>query len=107
MLRRVAVNTVVMDRRWRRDNEDLAPDDAGLIAFGSGDSAGMRTALGIDLEHAVASLPPRARAVLVLHDVEGWKHEGIAPEPGMAMGRSTAQWHRARRVLRVRLGAQQ
>jgi RNA polymerase sigma-70 factor (ECF subfamily) len=53
-----------------------------------------------DIERAVAKLPPRARAVLVLHDVEGWKHEEIANELGMAVGSSKAQLHRARGLLR-------
>jgi len=52
----------------------------------------------------VATLPPRARAVLVLHDVEGWKHEEIATELGMAVGSSKAQLHRARGLLRTRIG---
>ncbi len=103
-LHRLAVNTALMDLRTRRDNEDMETDDAGLLELGSGDSAGARTALRIDLERAVASLPPRARAVLVLHDVEGWKHEEIATELHMAVGSSKAQLHRARRLLRVRLG---
>jgi RNA polymerase sigma-70 factor (ECF subfamily) len=103
-LHRLAVNTALMHLRTRRDNEDLETDDAVLLDLGSGDSAGVRTALGIDLERAVASLPARARAVLVLHDVEGWKHEEIAVELGMAVGSSKAQLHRARKLLRARLG---
>jgi RNA polymerase sigma factor (sigma-70 family) len=106
-LHRLAVNTALMDLRARRDSEDMETDDAMLVDIGSGDSAGVRTALGIDLERAVASLPPRARAVLVLHDVEGWKHEEIATELGMAIGSSKAQLHRARKLLRVRLGDQE
>jgi len=47
---------------------------------------------------------PRARAVLVLHDVEGWKHEEIGRELGMAVGSSKAQLHRARGLLRTMLG---
>src|SRR5207244_1453396 len=68
-LHRLAVNTALMDLRTRRDSEDLETDDAVLVDVGCADSAGTRTALGIDLERAVASLPTRARAVLVLHDV--------------------------------------
>ncbi len=103
-LHRLAVNTALMDLRARRGGEDLETDDTALVEVGSSDSAGIRTALGIDLERAVASLPPRARAVLVLHDVEGWKHEEIATELRMAIGSSKAQLHRARRLLRLRLG---
>ena len=46
----------------------------------------------------------RTRAVLVLHDVEGWKHEEIGRELGMAVGSSKAQLHRARGLLRRMLG---
>jgi RNA polymerase sigma-70 factor (ECF subfamily) len=49
-------------------------------------------------------LPPRARAVLVLHDIEGWTHEEIGTELGMAIGTSKAQLHRARGLLRRALG---
>ena len=58
-----------------------------------------------ELERAIGSLPPRARAVLVLHDVEGWRHEEIGAELEMAVGTSKAQLHRARQLLRRALGA--
>ena len=88
-LHRLAVNTALMDLRARKSR----------VALETGDDA-----LGIDLERAVATLPPRARAVLVLHDIEGWKHEEIAAALEMAVGTSKAQLHRARGLLRARLG---
>ncbi|GGA67996.1 RNA polymerase sigma factor [Arenimonas soli] len=103
-LHRLAVNTALMELRSRRGGEDRETDDSALEWQGTADSAGQRTALGLDLERAVATLPPRARAVLVLYDVEGWKHEEIADELGMAVGSSKAQLHRARQLLRTRLG---
>lgn len=103
-LHRLAVNTGLMELRARRVGEDQEIGGELLDAIGTGDSAGERTALGIDLERAVATLPPRARAVLILYDVEGWKHEEIAIELGMAVGSSKAQLHRARGLLRQRLG---
>jgi RNA polymerase sigma factor (sigma-70 family) len=103
-LHRLAVNTALMDMRSRSGGEALETDDAALEFQATADSAGHRTALGLDLERAVATLPPRARAVLVLHDIEGWKHEEIAAELGMAVGSSKAQLHRARNLLRKRLG---
>jgi RNA polymerase sigma-70 factor (ECF subfamily) len=36
--------------------------------------------------------------------VEGWKHEDIGAELGMAVGSSKAQLHRARGLLRKLLG---
>lgn len=103
-LHRLAVNTALMDMRSRKVRAHDEADDDGLDWAGEGDTAGHSTALGMDLQRAVATLPPRARAVLVLHDVEGWKHDEIAAELGMAVGSSKAQLHRARMLLRERLG---
>ena len=104
-LHRLAVNTALMDLRARRGRPGLDGDDEALDHVGPADSAGHGTALALDLERAVATLPPRARAVLVLYDVEGWKHEEIADALGMAVGSSKAQLHRARGLLRERLEA--
>lgn len=102
-LHRLAVNTALMELRSRRSQPQNDGDDA-YEWLGDVDSAGHVTALSMDLSRAIASLPPRARAVLVLYDVEGWKHEEIASELGMAVGSSKAQLHRARSLLRARLG---
>ena len=90
-----------MDLR-SRDPQDTVENDVLETAFDpvTPFCAGERA----DLEQAVAKLPPRARAVLVLHDVEGWKHEEIGRELGMAVGSSKAHLHRARRLLRTMLG---
>jgi RNA polymerase sigma-70 factor (ECF subfamily) len=53
----------------------------------------------IDLEHAIAKLPDGARAVFVLHDVEGYQHDEIAKMMGTAEGTCRAQLHRARKLL--------
>ena len=102
-LHRMAVNTALMELRARRSRPQADDDDDALESLSMPDTAG-RAVLGRDLERAVATLPPRARAVLVLHDVEGWKHEEIAAELGMAVGSSKAQLHRARGLLRTRIG---
>ncbi len=104
-LYRLAANTALMELRSRRSQPLMDADD-GYDGLGSVDSAGQTTALSADLEKVVASLPPRARAGLVLHDVEGWKHEEIAAELDMAVGSSKAQLHRARMLLRTRLGGE-
>jgi RNA polymerase sigma-70 factor (ECF subfamily) len=48
-------------------------------------------------------LPDGARAVFVLHDIEGYKHQEIAGLTGVATGTSKAQLHRARKLLREAL----
>lgn len=103
-LHRLAVNTALMELRSRRSRPLMSEDEDVFELIGSSDSAGHVTALSMDLQRAVASLPPRARAVLVLFDIEGWKHDEIAAELGMAVGSSKAQLHRARSLLRARLG---
>jgi RNA polymerase sigma-70 factor (ECF subfamily) len=103
-LHRLAVNTALMEIRGRAGNEDRETDDSALEHLPSHDTAGQRMREQLDLERAVATLPDRARAVLVLHDIEGWKHEEIAAELGMAVGSSKAHLHRARGLLRQRLG---
>lgn len=102
-LHRLAVNTALMELRSRRGRPGMDDDEDALESVPIADTAG-NAILGRDLERAVATLPPRARAVLVLHDVEGWKHEEIAAELGMAVGSSKAQLHRARHLLRERIG---
>ncbi len=57
----------------------------------------------LDLERAVAGLPPRARLAFVLHDVEGFKHREIAEMTGTAEGTWKGQLHRARRLLKEAL----
>ncbi len=102
-LHRLAVNTALMELRSRRSRPMQEDDEEAFEQLSTPDTAG-NAVLGRDLERAVATLPPRARAVLVLHDVEGWKHEEISIELGMAVGSSKAQLHRARGLLRQRMG---
>jgi len=56
-----------------------------------------------DLEAAIAALAPGYRAVLVLHDVEGFTHEEIAERLGITAGTSKGQLFKARRAVRARL----
>jgi RNA polymerase sigma-70 factor (ECF subfamily) len=49
-------------------------------------------------------LPPGARDVFLLHDVEGYTHEEIADMLHVTAGTSKSQLHRARMSLRQYLG---
>ncbi|WP_426700805.1 RNA polymerase sigma factor [Rhodanobacter sp. Col0626] len=100
-LYRLAVNVALMDIRARHADPVSMLDDDHLPDTGE---TPFCAAEREELEHAIGQLPPRARAVLVLHDVEGWKHEEIGTELGMAVGTSKAQLHRARGLLRKVLG---
>jgi RNA polymerase sigma-70 factor (ECF subfamily) len=54
----------------------------------------------IDLERCMLRLPAHQRAVVVLHDVEGFTHEEIAERLGVAVGTSKGTLSRAREALR-------
>ena len=105
-LYRLTVNVVFLHLRGarRRSLRVLTTDDPSALerpAGGEGESDG--PAVALDLERAVAGLPPGARQVFVLHDVEGYRHEEIARLTGVAVGTSKAQLFRARRLLREAL----
>ena len=53
----------------------------------------------IDLERAIAELPPQARLIFVLYDVEGYRHREVASMTGLAEGTSNAHLHQARKLL--------
>jgi len=54
----------------------------------------------IDLERAIGLLPAGYRTVLVLHDIEGFKHSEIAERLGVSEGTSKSQLWSARRHMR-------
>jgi RNA polymerase sigma-70 factor (ECF subfamily) len=58
----------------------------------------------LDLERAIARLPPGCRAAFLLHDVEGFEHQEVAKILGVTDGTSKSQVHKARLKLRAMLG---
>lgn len=97
-LYRLAVNVVMSERRAGPGpgREVLTDDPAALEPVPPPPAP----EVGMDLERAIATLPPGARQVFVLHDVEGHRHEEIARLAGIAVGTSRAHLHRARALLR-------
>lgn len=112
-LHRIAVNEVLIEARTdrrRRARVVLAGDevdehhtpDSGAQRRAPeyrGSTPPVDTETRIDLERAIAALPPGARTVFVLHDIQGYKHEEISRMTGSAEGTLRAQLHRARRLL--------
>lgn len=103
-LHRIAVNTVIARGRGtgRRLEVPLTDEDGEELEFE--DRSRVDPATPIDLERAIAGLPPGARHVLVLYGVCGYSHEEAADMLGVAVGTCKAQLHRARRLLRERMG---
>jgi RNA polymerase sigma-70 factor (ECF subfamily) len=97
-IHRVAVNVAIDALRAR--NARAMWEAPGDEATAGGAVAPADVGAGIDLERAIASLPAGARAVYVLHEVEGFRHEDIAELIGIEPGTSKAQLHRARALLR-------
>ena len=105
-LHRLTVNLVLNARKSegrQRTRFEENDEDAGLDALPG--VVGMPLPPGdlLDLEEAMERLPPGARRVFVLHDVEGYKHEEIAEMLGVTSGATKAQLHRARLLLREAL----
>jgi RNA polymerase sigma-70 factor (ECF subfamily) len=84
--------------RWRERPETSAE---GLDAPAVGGDLHLR----MDLEAALAGLPPGYRAVLILHDVEGYTHDEIGERLGIQAGTSKSQLFHARRALREKLAS--
>lgn len=95
------------ERARRRDSshdgesyDDLANELPDLASSLPLDDAAIEQ---IDLDAAIAALPPRFRQVLVLHDIEGFTHEEIAVALGLVVGTSKSQLARARQRVREML----
>ena len=98
----LTVNVALTERRSRvrRTSRVFGAEDPTVFEKPGGSP---QHEAGFDLEKALAQLPPGARSVFVLHDVEGYRHEEIAELIGVATGTSKAQLHRARKLLREAL----
>ncbi len=108
-LHRIAVNEVLTHQRnhgTRAESDDEAVADAqdapGRICSPHYDAGEV-----MDVERALATLPPGSRHVVVLQTVYGYSHEEVADMLGIAVGTCKAQLHRGRRLLRERMGLPQ
>jgi RNA polymerase sigma-70 factor (ECF subfamily) len=101
-LHRLAVNVVIEKRRtWAIQRERMTDDPFALDAV---TTAPAQSDLTVDFEHAIEQLPPGAREIFVLHDVEGYKHREIGTLLDITTGTSKRQLHRARMLMRRHLG---
>lgn len=101
-LHRLAVNVVIEKRRSFAIERGRMSDDPAALDFITVPPS--RADLTVDFEQAMAQLPPGAREIFILHDVEGYKHREIAELLDIATGTSKRQLHRARMLMRQHLG---
>jgi RNA polymerase sigma-70 factor (ECF subfamily) len=101
-LHRLAVNVTLEKRRsaGRRLSHEVTDPDLDRYA-----RAAVQAMPGarVDLERAIGALPAKARQVLVLRDVQGYKYEEIARMTGVSLGTVKAQIHRARGLVKEAL----
>jgi RNA polymerase sigma-70 factor (ECF subfamily) len=97
-LHRLAVNVVIERRRSFAIYRERMADDPAALDLATVPAA--RADLTVDFEAAIEQLPPGAREIFVLHDVEGYKHREIGALLGITTGTSKRQLHRARMLMR-------
>jgi RNA polymerase sigma-70 factor (ECF subfamily) len=104
-LHRIAVNSVLA--RGRRREEVLGSDASAeeSVAETLPDLTSPDAGTAIDLEQAIAQLPPGARQALVLVGIYGYSHAEAAALLGIAIGTCKSQLHRARQLLGQHLDA--
>jgi RNA polymerase sigma-70 factor (ECF subfamily) len=103
-LHRLTVNVVLGDLRARRRLEErFVAAEADRETAPEPSIPPPETAASLDLERALATLPPQARMIFVLHDVEGYRHGEIAELTGLAEGTSKAHLHHARKRMKEAL----
>jgi RNA polymerase sigma-70 factor (ECF subfamily) len=98
---RIAVNRTLNALRKTRRLAKIETDveeDSAIVEPDPERSLMMAT-----IEGAAAKLSPGARAVFLLHDVEGFTHEEIAERLGITSGGSKSQLFKARAKLRTLL----
>lgn len=108
-IRRIAVTKALMFLRSAWVSRGQSLDDGyhdGIPARADGDGADDRKDHAIDLDSALGRLPAVSRAVVWLHDVEGFTHQEIAELMGKTESFSKSQLSRAYQRLRPMLEAE-
>lgn len=107
-LHRIAVNVGLMRRRKKssletslEENSEPGSGRAGPLHSLAGDDLFLTGSIDrLQLERALEQLRPFQRLVVVLHDVQGYKHNEIAKMLDCSIGNSKSRLHRARARLR-------
>lgn len=103
-VRQIAVSKCLMHLRspWQRARRQLGAAFDSEASHGAGPAFAVAGPLAetLDIERALESLPPTARAVIWLYEVEGYSHSEIACAFGRTVSFSKSQLARAHRRLR-------
>jgi RNA polymerase sigma-70 factor (ECF subfamily) len=100
-LHRIVANAALdLTRRRKVREADELPETVASPFRDPAESGDLRQRL----RQALSELPPRQRAVIVLHDIEGFKHAEIGKSLGIPEGTARSDLHYARARLRDALG---
>lgn len=106
-LYRITANcaSTYLGKRRRHQHEELLDDLTVVDTRPENDpaTAADSSTLRDRLEAAIAELPPRLRAVVVLRDMYDLNHAEIAEELGISESAAKVRLHRARRRLRTQV----
>ena len=97
-------NTAHNRRESRRVRETESLDAIAIVAPERTDADAARNDLRGALSRALEGLPPVQREVVLLHDLEGWKHAEIATRLDLSVVMSRRHLSDARKKLREHLG---
>jgi RNA polymerase sigma-70 factor (ECF subfamily) len=99
-LHRIVANAALdLTRRRKVRDADELPETVASPFRDPAEAGDLRERLG----EALAELPPRQRAVIVLHDIEGFKHAEIGRMLEIPEGTARSDLHYARARLREAL----
>ncbi len=88
-LHKLGVNVLLRYRERLRARQDRFLNDEAALQSAPAPAAGLQ--LYTEIESAIWRLPQRVREVLVLHDMEGYRHSEIAELLGISA--ATSRWH--------------
>lgn len=101
---RIAVNTCFGYLRTKRSQfQRVIPLEKMKDRIGQDDRQSSDRLMRRSLDEAIQSLPSKMKTIFLLHDVQGFKHEEIAPMLGCSVGTSKSQLFKARMKIRERL----
>lgn len=93
-------------RSYRRVRAAVPLEEVAAAGEDDPSMSAQRAELAGRLELALAELSQIQREVVLLHDMEGWKHREIAEALEISEGMSRQHLFNARRTLRRRLGTE-
>lgn len=89
-----------LSRKKRKETESIEAMDEAVLSKAEALVDQSWSVTSMDLESGISKLPPGYRQIIVLHDIEGYKHREIAELLDVSEGTSKSQLFYARKALR-------